>query len=656
MSDNLKCKLCGEDLEPGTKYCGCCGAEVKTDESEAAEVASQKQGFSLDFNAQQSQSLNMSNFDPQTEENAVMAELENEKFIEKESVYQSLSTDEVLTMPENSSMRGPKKALIITAITLGILAVLACCTFIFFPQITMAVMKPQEYYIMQEKSNVKNIGEVLTESYKQSLVQYSMTGDLKFELSGTEIPAEISDLFSALQFKYDYAQNDRFDKIKSQVELLVNDESAVKVLIEELGDKMAVSFPEYSQGKYVLDNISASWMLRLMTGDENEIIAMTGVTKEKLEDMRERYIKEVLIDAFPKENAKKGKGDVDGIKCTTAEFTLDEKAINSMAAALSKQLAADKETLLSIMNNAIDYMELHGGAEMNVVDEVTSEDYDSLVKSLSENITVNESVVYKVYYNSRGKIIEREVTNSHTTLRFSTHKKNDVNTIRVALLSGDVQGAVYCTYTDKNGIYDGTMEIDEGGSQVATVKFRIDTAKKLLNTFMGDMEINLNVNNLMTMDIKSVSSGGDTLKQEINFKMDPSINDFVLKTIINSKVSASANLDDISIPSESMTDEEASDITYKIGDKLFELIAPLSENLFGSLGSVGNILDEGSDLPAENDVMPQKVTDYLTNILLNTPEDEVPVFDYDFEANPENFTDQELTYLREFISMYESNI
>lgn len=600
MSNNFKCKLCGEELEPGLKYCGCCGAEIKTDDQANNEGTSQKQGFSIDFGAQQAPNLNMSSYGTTKfeDDDDVIGDLSNEKLVDKESVFQSLTSDDVLAMPANTSMRGPKKAIIVTCVTLGILAILACCTFIFFPQITMAVLKPQEYYIMQERANIEKANKSFVEYYKTAFNPYAIEGEMKLELFGDQIPAEINDLLKETMLNYTYAQSQNFEKAKGGIGIKIAGETAFESIVEHISDKIILSIPEFSEKKYVSENQAIDWSIRLMTGDENEVIAMTGMTKKQLNDIRDRYIKEVLIEAFPKDSVKKGRGDIDGIKCTTAEFTLDATSLGALTTAFADQLAADKEVNIKLINNTMSYMELHaGGYGMGEVQQITAEDYDMMVDAMrSGSANVGESK-YTVYYNSRGKIVAREFKSARDTIRVDTHKKNDVNTIRFSMLSQGMSVATFCQYTETNGIYEGLIGADYDTSELGTIKFKVDTNKKLAGKFIGDMNINIIVNNAINIDIISTVDN-DTIKQEIDVKFNEQIINLGAKIIATSKMLPAQNLDSMTVPTEQMTDEEMVEVTAKIGERLMELVVPIIGDIYGGIpmGETDGLLDDSASV------------------------------------------------------------
>lgn len=689
MVENMNCSKCGMPLEDGVKFCGSCGDVAKGEQTIKLNTLNYQKSVEPQ-EPPNNEHLNSIVEQPENEKDsstALFAEVEkensseiyagNESLVIGESVFEPLDEQSFSNISSNNiPVRGNNKKLITALACLIAILVIGCLCFVFYPQIVMGIMSPQEYYLMQETKAMNEMKATFNydELFKDT-PPVAVDGDMSITIDAAPeiIPPEIAALFSKINLKFN--MNDDVSKglNKSTLELVMDNSVVVNSLIEMQNNKLAMSFPGLIDGKYV--TTVNDGFNKLMRGDENEYIAMTGMNTEQLKNVFELLYKDVVIKAFPKENVTEGSGSFDGKNCKTAAFLVDETSCKAMLAALSEHLKVNKKILLPILQKAVTYFEVNmdetileiftvQGMPPITPSEIEAE-YDKLVSDLlksSGTISMSNAVTYKVYYDSRGQLVAREITESDDSakLTFSTVKESGE---LISAFNIDFEGQnVNITNRHKidQNAFAGSLAVNMntpgvGSGQLASMNYNFDLSKKFAGVTLpiGEYTVNLNDDAFnsgfsFNMLFKNEAVAADSTKLTTSFNMGVDGQEIKLGFVMNSKYNSLPNFDGIDIPSETTIDEEemasALEIITERAVKALGL-----EDLIGAAWSPYNLnpVDYGSEL-GNIDVNSYGFVKSFDNVDALMEH----IMMYDFETNPDNLSDDQINTITDLLYKY----
>lgn len=446
------CNNCGTQLPDGVLFCPECGTKVEAQAAPAPEVP-------VEVVAEPAPEIV-----PEVPEPApVQEEIEPAPVVSEpvqEEVKASVNDAETPVVPEEPVKKekkkkeggGIKKALPLIIIA-AVLVVVVGVGALFFKQISNTFTKtfssPEKYYRFVEKKSIKNAISESSDLYDTVLKQAQTYDNISLQTSGgieltPDFTSKIEKLLKVTGVKVDLEWlksagssanvNIKDNAFSIGADFSLNGKSVIsaEVLADLTEDIIMARIPELSQEyiyaeklleDYVLDEIPDEIRKAYESGEgKKSADSLFKALPDKVKTIKlaNKYI-DVALDQFS--NVKKAKSktvSAYGVKQTlnVIEVTIDEKTIENLILSLCNEVEHDKD-IKNYFSDTFNAIKEIADSQNLPFDYEFDEIYDQLLDSIddlkdnasdiAENFSDTYEVNYKVFVNSKGEIVGRNI-------------------------------------------------------------------------------------------------------------------------------------------------------------------------------------------------------------------------------------------------------
>ena len=437
--------------------------------------------------------------------------------------------------PDGFKERPPKKKKIsklpiILIVIVAIILAGAITVYAKLPDIKQAVMGDSVYYFYQEYNNISEILDAGSVSELRHPDTYSVHSQATASFSG-----EGSDIVNTVIKDSMITADVNYEKSSGTVvvdsSLLNGKEDVFGIGLDYLDGDLAFS----------TDLLKEGFMLYSKNAGANESIAQ--IADVKATDIVDLDALKSICKDIDQNNVTKGNGMWKNEKCTTVTFNFSGKELDNIFLQLL-DIAMDSEVITDTVYDIIDeYFEF-------VEEDLTAKEFinEYLVDELKDGLFVYEFDDFEmvVYYNSKGKIVAREVTITDGKYKDSCVIATNIDK-KNCDLSISVEGTdIVFSKTIEKGVLNANIEFSYDKDEIFSCELRDVQAisSNGVKTIGGTLD--LNVEDYVTVKINSENDGSANI-----IDADISIYDGDIKLEIENTFSKKADVSGFKMPKNS---------------------------------------------------------------------------------------------------------
>ena len=510
------CEQCGNKISLGKPFCASCGAKLDQN------LDTQQQAQPQHQQAQQAQ--------PQYQQPQQVQQAQ-------QGYNAILNIDTVQNNPNPNDTINTKKRMKVWPIVLSsvaaVLVLMGALLFVFRMNIMATVMGPSNYYFYLEQKNASSLKSLALDSMKNT--KLSIDSKITASLSGSsfgegEELESIKEIISSLncQLSLDYDQTDLSDPFYIfKLDAKHNSDDIFNLDIRGSDNKTKISFPGMSEESIGFSLPESNDKLTLaLTGDDKAFEEVFGISKDKYQKMKSKYLKDIIFANIPEDKAQFTTSDkFEGISCNSIVFNLDEKDILAISEKLADEIEKD-EDLHTLIKSVIDFTAKEGLGNVANYDSISLSEIKDSIKELCDELRDKEgiepmNIKYSVYFNDNGKIIARNLSelDSNTNILFANYEQEGQEILKASIIDDNGKSIEFTKKSSTiENIEKGNIDFSYLGNKFFTATYSLDTSAKILGqkVLVGNINANLDLNDIGQSNTKIELSLNNEKKDDTN--------------------------------------------------------------------------------------------------------------------------------------------
>lgn len=460
----------------------------------------------------------------------------------------------------NKKGKGKKKGGIVAAIVFAVILVAGAITAAAFPKIERAVLGESAYYLVQEYSTIESILD--TGSIAELIQPKSFSANSELTVD-SNIDEEVDGIFDFLKLTAQVNYSESKGAVGVDAALVSEENELFSLGLDYLDEKLALSTG-------LLDK-----SLLLYSGEKtDDSLAYADALKDAV-----KILKNLLKDRVDKENVQKSKDTFKGTEYDTVSFSFTAKEMDELIVNMLKALLES--------NSIKEVVDVYSDTIINFVGE-----YGDGMVSLEQYINefINEIETYglcdfdkfeiKVYYNSRGKIAAREfiVTDGTYNDKLTIESNIDSKNADIIITMDEMEISYKKTLRGNSMDVTVACELLNG----ATIDININDMQSKscngVNTICGSLNVIVGGE----LEVLNLSAQTNNDVYTINWNCDIPDEDINISGAITTQLSTSANVSDVSIPENSVTNSEEyfEELGEKLGEVFFNTMLGMDDSYY----------------------------------------------------------------------------
>lgn len=417
--------------------------------------------------------------------------------------------------------RDRKKGFIIAAVLLAAILMIGVVTAAAFPKIERAVLGESAYYLTQEYSNIRTLldaGSITELRHPQS---YSAKSELTMDYDASEeyYAEDFKELYQSIKLTSQVDYDKTNGAVGVNADMLYDDEALYSFRFDYLNRQLAMksnllesSLMLYSESKKATSSLDSK-----KASDNSAKSADNSENSNVNSDVIDTAInigENLLKNTVDKENVSTSKEVFKETEYDTVVFSFTDKQADALIINILEELLKSDD-IKALINNYSDVLLLI--AEENGYESASAIDYiNELLNEFKEYGICNfDRLNVKVFYDSKGKIVAREISINYETytekIIIESNISNDSSEVSVIV---DYEDDEYFNVSYKKTMHDNKMDL------FVTCDVISDESQRIFECHIDDME------SRMCNGIHTICGSLDfNYADSVNFKLTADIND-----------------------------------------------------------------------------------------------------------------------------------
>ena len=488
-----------------------------------------------------------------------------------------LNIDTIQNKPNPNGTINTKKRMkvwpIVLSSVVAVLVLMGALLFVFRMNIMATVMGPSNYYFYLEQKNASSLKSLALDSMKST--KFSLDSKITASVSGSSFGDDeelesIKEIMSSLscQLSLDYDQTDLSDPFYIlKLDAKHNSDDIFNLGIESSDNKTKISFPGMSEESIGFSLPESNDKLTLaLTGDDKAFEEVFGISKDKYQQMKSKYLKDIIFASIPNDKAHFTTSDkFEGISCNSIVFNLDEKDILAISEKLADEIEKD-EDLHTLIKSVIDFTAKEGLGNVANYDSISLSEIKDSIKELCDELRDKEgiettNIQYSVYFSDSGKIIARKLSeiDSNTNILFANYEQEGQEILKASITDDNGKSLEFTKKSSTvENIEKGDIDFSFLGDKFFTATYSLDTSAKILGqkVLVGNIDAYLDLYNIDQSTTKIKLSLNNEKKDDTNIisklKVTTDVDDEEI--IFDVKLDTKYSSDNFSKPNISLED------------------------------------------------------------------------------------------------------